>query len=81
MTIELFDECENPIFSEWKDMPEFIQDKQEPFAKIIVRFGSQEDLDEFSELIGQKLTNKTKSIWHPQLERGINSSKRYVDES
>jgi hypothetical protein len=69
------------VYDEWKDMPEFVQDKQEPFAKIIVRFDSQEDLDEFSKLIGQKLTPKTKSIWHPQLVRGINSAKRYVDES
>lgn len=74
-------EDDGPYLEEWKDMPEFIQEKQEPFAKIIIRFNSQKDLDEFSNLIGQKLTNKTKSIWHPQLERGINSSKRYVDES
>lgn len=49
----------------WKDMPEFVQYKKEEFSKIIVRFESQEDLDNFAELIGQKLTPKTKSIWHP----------------
>jgi hypothetical protein len=81
MEIELFDNLESPIYSEWKNMPEFLQDKQEPFAKIIVRFDSQESLDEFASLIGQKLTNKTKSIWHPQLIRGLNADKRYVDES
>lgn len=74
-------ESKNPIFDEWINMPEFVQQKQEPFAKIIVRFETQQDLDEFSKLIGQKLTNKTKSIWHPELVRGIHSSKRYVDES
>jgi hypothetical protein len=79
--IELFDDLESPIFAEWKDMPEFVQEKQEPFAKIIVRFDSQEALDEFALLIGQKLTKKTKSIWHPQLIRGLNADKRYVDES
>lgn len=66
---------------EWEDMPEFIQEKQEPYSKIIVRFGSEEDLQEFAKLIGQKLTNKTTSLWHPQLIRGVNSNKRYVDES
>jgi len=50
---------------EWKDMPEFVQEKKEPYAKIIVRFDNEEDLQEFAKLIGQKLTNKTKSIWHP----------------
>ena len=47
---------------EWVDMPEFVQEKQEPYAKIIVRFDSEEDLQEFSKLIGQPLTNKTKSF-------------------
>jgi hypothetical protein len=63
---------------EWKDMPEFIQEKQEPYAKIIVRFANEEDLNEFSNLIGQKLNKKSKSIWHPKLIRGVNSNKRYV---
>lgn len=67
--------------TEWKGMPEFVQDKQEPYAKIIIRFRNQEDLDEFANLVGQKLTAKTKSMWHPVLERGINANKRYVDES
>ena len=61
-------------------MPEFIQEKQKEYAKIIVRFDNENDLQEFSKLIGQKLTNKTKSIWHPQLIRGQNSGKRYIDE-
>jgi hypothetical protein len=50
---------------EWKDMPEFIQEKKDAYAKIVVRFDNEEDLQEFANLIGQKLTNKTKSIWHP----------------
>lgn len=67
--------------SEWEGMPEFIQDKKEPYSKIIIRFDNEEDLQEFAEMIGQKLTNKTKSIWHPKLVRGINSNKRYSNES
>ncbi len=65
----------------WDEMPEFIQEKKEPFSKIIIRFENENDLLRFSELIGQKLTKKTKSIWHPKLVRGINSKKRYVNES
>lgn len=66
---------------EWVDMPEFTQEKQEPFSKIIVRFETEEDLNEFSELIGQKLTPKTKSIWHPKLIRGEHSHLVWVDEN
>lgn len=50
---------------EWVDMPEFIQEKQEPYAKIIFRFKTEKDLEEFVKLIGQKLTKKTKSAWYP----------------
>lgn len=67
--------------NEWEGMPEFIQEKKEAYSKIIVRFDNEEDLQEFAKMIGQKLTNKTKSIWHPKLVRGINSNKRYKNES
>lgn len=49
----------------WKEMPEFVQNKKEPYSKIVVRFDTEEDLMEFAQLINQKLTPKTKSIWHP----------------
>lgn len=67
--------------NEWEGMPEFIQEKKEAYYKIIVRFDNEDDLQEFAKMIGQKLTNKTKSIWHPKLVRGINSNKRYKNES
>jgi ornithine carbamoyltransferase len=63
----------------WKDMPEYVQEAQKPHAKIIIRFETEEDLQEFAKLIGQPLTNKTKSIWHPKLIRGKNSNKKYVE--
>jgi len=66
---------------EWIDMPEFIQEKQEPYTKIIIRFDNEKDLNYFSKLINQPLNKKTKSIWFPKLIRGINSNKRYFDES
>lgn len=65
----------------WTDMPEFIQEKKKEFQKIIVRFDSEEDLQDFAKRIGQNLTTKTKSIWHPKLVRGVNSGKRFVSES
>lgn len=67
--------------NEWEGMPEFIQEKKEAYSKIIVRFDNEDDLQEFAKMIGQKLTNKTKSIWHPLLIRGVNSKKRYSNES
>jgi hypothetical protein len=66
---------------EWQNMPEFVQSKTDkPFAQIIFRFANEQDLKDFSKLIGQKLTNKTKSAWYPQIERGVNANKIYVYE-
>lgn len=66
--------------SHWLAMPEFVQTKQaEEFAKIVVRFKDQESLDDFARLIGQKLTPKTKSIWHPFKSHWGGGRKRWVD--
>ena len=51
--------------SEWQQMPEFVQEKQAPFACINFRFENEHDLHEFAEIVGQKLTSKTKSAWYP----------------
>lgn len=66
------------IHSEWVGMPEFIQEKQEPYKKLIIRFRNEPDYDDFAQKIGQNLTPKTKSIWHPKLERGLNRGMEYV---
>lgn len=56
----LFDE-----YPEWVGMPEFVQQKKTPFKELIIRFETEEDYLDFQKRIEQKLTNKTKSIWHP----------------
>ena len=66
----------------WEGMPEFIQEKQEPFAKIIFRFEDEKALQEFAALIGQKLTAKTKSSWHPfKPHRKAGARDVYIDEN
>lgn len=80
--VKLFESKEPEWIKEWQDMPEFHQSKSsKPYAQITFRFANEEDLKEFSKLINQKLTSKTKSAWYPELERGINSNKIYVHES
>jgi hypothetical protein len=79
MSKSLFDD-ENDPFTEWVGMPEFVQEKQKPYAELIVRFRNEEDLQKFAKLINQKITLKTKSIWHPEIVRGIHSNKRYIDD-
>ena len=64
----------------WVGMPEFEQENNPPYKKIIVSFRSKEDYDEFAKLIDQRLTEKTKSIWHPKLDRTANHLLRWVED-
>lgn len=51
---------------EWEGMPKFEQEGTEFYKMLIIRFLTKEDYDSFSKIIGQKITEKTKSIWYPQ---------------
>ena len=66
-------------------MPEFDEKELKPYASVIVRFASQEAMEEFGKLINQPLKQTTKSLWHPKLERGtgahFTTKRAYVDES
>lgn len=82
--LSLFNDSESEADwkKEWQGMPEFVQGKTDkPYAQIIFRFANEKDIKAFAKLIGQKLTNRTKSAWYPQIERGLDSHKIYVDES
>ncbi len=65
----------------WNDMPEFVQENLEPVQQIIVSFEKDEDVQKFAELIGQKITPNTKSLWFPEVDRGKPSDFIYTNES
>ena len=68
MTKQLDLDCDielNDSLIEWHGMPEFVQEKKEPFKTLVIRFENEADYKEFQKIINQKLTYKTKSIWHP----------------
>ena len=77
---DLFEVKKNSWQEEWKDMPEFVQDKKKEYAKIVFRFDNKEDLQAFAKLIGQKLTNKTKSSWFPFKSHWGGVKKVWTDE-
>jgi hypothetical protein len=64
----------------WTGMPEFEQEDNPAYKKLIVSFRNKEDYDEFAKLIEQTLTEKTKTIWHPKLDREANSLMRWIEE-
>jgi hypothetical protein len=64
----------------WKGMPEFEQENKNTYKTLYVHFRNKEDYEAFAKLIGQNLTEKTKSIWHPALDRTANSLLRWVED-
>lgn len=81
MNNTLFENEENEWQKEWKDMPEFIQEKKVAYRKIIISFDSEDDIKEFGKLINQKITNKTKSIWFPFKIKDNRKIRAYVEEN
>jgi hypothetical protein len=53
---------------EWEGMPECRQDDLSAWKSITVNFKGKDDLNDFSRIIGQHLTEKTRSVWHPRAE-------------
>ncbi len=53
---------------EWQGMPEFENKNGYGWKQLVVHFETEEDFTEFQKRIGQKLTEKTKSIWFPEQE-------------
>jgi hypothetical protein len=57
------------VSKEWAGMPEFDQQEQGAIQSIKVHFETAADRDAFSALVGQTVTEKTKSIWYPPRAR------------
>ena len=81
--LSLFSSDEIPLEweKEWQDMPEFKMGNTEPSNKITISFKTFEDVKKFGELIGQKLTPKTNSIWFPKEENYLAPKNfKYTDD-
>lgn len=64
----------------WKGMPEYNQPLQKAYKTLQVNFKTKEDYEHFANLIDQTLTEKTKIIWHPQVEKTFNYLLRWIEE-
>jgi len=62
---------------EWEGMPEFNQDNKMPIRQIIISFDNKEDINKFSKLLNQNITDKTKSLWYPKKEKNVLKDKGY----
>lgn len=66
---------------EWRGMPEYTNEDQQAFQRIILHFRNQADVDAFAKLIEQKISSATKYLWFPLWTRGDEPKKSYEDES
>jgi len=64
----------------WLGMPEFEPKSSEAWHTVRFEFDSQKDVDSFEELIDQKISDGTKSLWHPRLISDDYTSIRYVSD-
>jgi len=72
----------NSASEEWVGMPEFEQNDLTPDNQLIVSFKSMADRKAFGEFIGQSITEKTRSIWYPEVPYEPAADKVYTaDES
>jgi len=65
---------------EWQGMPEFVMNPEVPILTIKISFKTKEDIDKFSELIGQKIYVNRENYWFPKLNRNAFSNQFYIDE-
>jgi len=64
----------------WVGMPEFVQNNVGAFKKITVNFANENDVREFFKRINQSYTNKTRSIWFPDVSNDKLQDKRYASK-
>ena len=62
---------------EWDNMPDFSQEDKTPDSTIYVHFENDSDRQDFAKLIGQSITEKTKTLWYPQQEQMDTKNKAY----
>lgn len=55
--------------NEWDGMPDFEQDDASPVRTIHVHFETAEAVNDFARRLEQEVTEKTKFIYHPKVER------------
>jgi len=66
-------------YKEWSNgMPEFEIEDKTSYRHVIVHFKNEANVQKFFNLIGQKDTGKTKSIWYPEEENMDTESRRYA---
>jgi ParB-like nuclease domain len=63
---------------EWTGMPDYSQPDKMAWRTIVVHFNDQQAVDDFARIIGQDISEKTRYVWHPRVERERLAGQHYV---
>jgi hypothetical protein len=64
-------------FSEWQGMPEY-ESENVAHKSVVLHFLKAQDVNDFSQLIGQPIGERTKYLWFPPVEREDAKSQEYA---
>jgi hypothetical protein len=64
----------------WQGMPECSNQDLTPWKSLTVHFASAENYQKFVALMGQPMTENTKSVWYPEGEKISVKKIRYVED-
>ncbi len=64
--------------AKWAAMPEFNQQDLTPWQSVKINFAKHADRVAFARLIGQTITDDTRSLWHPKAEIGHFVDRHYT---
>ena len=70
----------NDVLAEYEGMPEFKNEDLSAYRQIIVSFRNDADAETFGKLMGQPVTTKTRSLWHPAEDKDLVADLRYMDD-
>lgn len=78
--IGLFSDAEPKWKDLWIGMPDFEQRDLSPHKTVYVHFRNDADRTAFASLVGQTITDKTRSVWYPKAEIAKMVDKRFVTQ-
>lgn len=68
---------------EWHNMPEYEHNDLSPRYQIIVSFACAGDVEDFCNLIGQKINprngRQSQSVWYPEQDIATYANMRYIE--
>lgn len=67
----------NDPYEEWQGMPEF-ENNPKAQRTLYIHFEDNKSVEEFADLIGQIITDKTKSLWYPYKPDNIHMNKDLI---